>query len=405
MKKILIYMLTLIMLASALPVFSAMAASGVSVYVDGAKVTFDVEPQIINDRTMVPLRAIFEQLGAEVTWDDSTKTAISKKGDITVTISIGEYKLTKSGVDIAIDVPAQIVDSRTLVPVRAISESFDCAVFWENDTRSVRVVTVKLSEPVMTEADNTVVCTLGKDEPVSVSKATYELYAAMSGLTDEDKVIDIIRGYEAMYRYHLTKGVPMKSIFDDAVNSTLYSIVNGGAYGQLIAQYNTTDAALREYFEKNFFITYAQSFEELVQHSDEQIVAYARENYVRVKHILVKDKAKAEEILAKLENGAPFEELAAEHSIDSMNIETGYVFGKGRMVPEFEAKSYELAEGEMSGLVESEYGYHIIKKYPMSDITDEYLVKNFGEDINAELNNLDYQTRVAVVLDTLTVNK
>ncbi len=405
MKKLLIFMLTLTLLVSALPAFSATAASGVLVYIDGTRVSFDVEPQIINDRTMVPLRAIFEHIGAEVTWDDSTKTAISQKGDITVTISIGEYKLTKNGVDIAIDVPAQIVDSRTLVPVRAISESFDCAVFWENDTRSVRVVTLKLDEPEMTEADKTVVCTLGKDEPVSVSKATYELYAAMSGLAAEDKVIDIIRYYEAMYRYHLTKGVPLRSVFGDAVNAQLYSIVNSAAYGQLIIQYNTTDAALRDYFEKNFFIIYAQSFEELTQYSDDEKVAYARENYVRVKHILVKDKTKAEELLAKLENGASFEELAAEHSIDSMNIDTGYVFGKGRMVPEFEAKSFELAEGEMSGLVESEYGYHIIKKYPISDITDEYLVKNFGEDIDAELNNLDYQTRVAAVLDTLTVNK
>ena len=51
-------------------------AKTVSVYTDGTQIDFDVEPQIINDRTMVPMRAIFEAIGAEVNWDDSTKTAV-----------------------------------------------------------------------------------------------------------------------------------------------------------------------------------------------------------------------------------------------------------------------------------------------------------------------------------------
>ena len=405
MKKILTLMLTFVMFLSVVSGFSATASSSVSVFVDGEIVTFDVEPQIINDRTMVPLRAIFEQIGAEVTWDDTTKTAVSTKGDITVKITIGEYKLTKNGVDIAIDVPAQIIDSRTLVPVRAISESFDCQVFWEDDIRSVRVVTLKLEEPVKTEADAIVVCTLGSEDPIAVTKATYEFYAAMSGLDSEDAVIEVIRCYEAMYKYHLTKGVPMQSILLDAFNAQIYSFVNSEAYPDLVAQYNTTDTALRDYLHKNTFIIYAQNFEASQAHSEEQIIAYARENYVRVKHILVKDETKANEILSQLKAGASFEELVKEHSIDSMNVETGYVFGKGRMVPEFEAKAYELKEGEMSELVESEYGYHIIKKYPMSEISDEYIINNFSDLINEELHNLEYQTRISAVMETLTVNK
>ena len=75
------------------------------------------------------------------------------------------------------------------------------------------------------------------------------------------------------------------------------------------------------------------------------------------------------------------------------------------MVKSFEEKSFELAEGEISELVVSEYGYHIIKKYPMSEITDEYIVKNFGEDICAELDNLAYQANVKAVLEQLTVSK
>ncbi len=118
---------------------SYMDEKSVSVAVNNSYVNFDVPAQIINDRTMVPLRAIFEALQAEVTWDDATKTASSKRGDVAVSIKIGDNKLVKNGTEITLDVPAQIVDSRTLVPVRAISEAFDCEVVWNEELRRVEI--------------------------------------------------------------------------------------------------------------------------------------------------------------------------------------------------------------------------------------------------------------------------
>ncbi len=117
----------------------AMDEKSVCVAINGTYVNFDVPAQIINDRTMVPLRAIFEALHAEVSWDDATKTASSKRDDVEVSIKIGENKLTKNGEEITLDVPAQIVDSRTLVPVRAISEAYDCEVKWNADFRRVEI--------------------------------------------------------------------------------------------------------------------------------------------------------------------------------------------------------------------------------------------------------------------------
>lgn len=111
--------------------------TGVNVYVNGKAVTFDQPPVIINDRTMVPVRGVFEALGATVTWDDSIKTAYGVLGDTTVSIKIGEKAIYKNSVAIAIDTEAQIVNSRTLVPVRAIAEAFNCTVDWDSDTRTV----------------------------------------------------------------------------------------------------------------------------------------------------------------------------------------------------------------------------------------------------------------------------
>ncbi|MBQ3110729.1 MAG: leucine-rich repeat protein [Clostridia bacterium] len=94
---------------------------------------------IKNDRTMVPMRAIFESLGADVSWDDSTKTAIGVKDGVEVKITIGENVLYKNGEAIELDAPAEITNDRTMVPVRAISEAFGCTVEWDNETKTVEI--------------------------------------------------------------------------------------------------------------------------------------------------------------------------------------------------------------------------------------------------------------------------
>lgn len=113
----------------------------ITVLLNGNPIAFDVPPQLIGGRTMVPLRAIFEALNATVSWDDATQTAKGVKGDITVTIKIGENTLYKNGTPISLDVPAQLVNMRTLVPVRAISESFEVKVGWDDASSTVTLTT------------------------------------------------------------------------------------------------------------------------------------------------------------------------------------------------------------------------------------------------------------------------
>src|SRR5690606_24013284 len=84
---------------------------------------------------------------------------------------------------------------------------------------------------------------------------------------------------------------------------------------------------------------------------------------VRASHILVDEKAKAEELLAQLKNGADFAELAKEHSKDGSAAQGGDLdyFGRGRMVAPFEEAAFALNVGEISDVVESQFGFHIIK--------------------------------------------
>ena len=107
---------------------------------DGEK----VEPQIINGRTMVPMRKIFETLGATVEWDGENRIVTGTKEDTEIKLQIGSNIATKtvSGEtkNIEFDVTPTIVDGRTLVPVRFIAESLDKTVGWDSDNRTVVIM-------------------------------------------------------------------------------------------------------------------------------------------------------------------------------------------------------------------------------------------------------------------------
>lgn len=112
----------------------------IDVSVDDEYLYFDQEPFIDDGRVMVPLRTIFEALGASVNWDDATRTVTAKKGSVTVTLQIGSNTMYKNSTPITLDVPAEIQGGRIMVPARAVSEAFDCSVLWDNDNRTVIIV-------------------------------------------------------------------------------------------------------------------------------------------------------------------------------------------------------------------------------------------------------------------------
>jgi len=85
---------------------------------------------------------------------------------------------------------------------------------------------------------------------------------------------------------------------------------------------------------------------------------------VKASHILVKKRSEAIRILDELKAGTDFAELAKKHSICSSGKKGGSLgfFTRGQMVKEFEKTAFSLAKGELSGLVKTEFGYHIIKR-------------------------------------------
>lgn len=143
MKK---FVFTLITLLS----ISTCVFAGVTVELNGETLNFTdangytVNPQIINNRTMVPLRKIFETLGADIEWYGETETVIATKGDTKVKLQINNpiAELTKEGVTqkITLDSKPVIVNDRTLVPLRFISESLEKQVAWDQDTQTAIII-------------------------------------------------------------------------------------------------------------------------------------------------------------------------------------------------------------------------------------------------------------------------
>ena len=136
MKKHKIFLISLLFLCL---MSACAAADDISVVLNGRFLTFDVPAQTVDGRTLVPMRAIFTELGAEVTWDDLTLTAVAVKDETEIEVTIGEAAIKINGNTVILDVPPQIIDGRTLVPVRAVAEGFSCFVRWDARTKTVHI--------------------------------------------------------------------------------------------------------------------------------------------------------------------------------------------------------------------------------------------------------------------------
>ena len=104
------------------------------------EIQFDSQPVIENDTTLVPVRAIFEALGMEVSWDETTQTVTAEKDGVTITLVIGKTEAKKGKETVSLlTAPIISAEGRTLVPVRFIAESTGYTVDWDAANRIVKI--------------------------------------------------------------------------------------------------------------------------------------------------------------------------------------------------------------------------------------------------------------------------
>ena len=109
----------------------------ITVVFDGEVLAFDVPPAIINGRTMVPMRVIFEAHGAGVYWDEYSYTVTAILWNGFVAVRINDYLININGTRYLMDVAPIIIGGRTLVPARFVSEALGSEVIWDEVSRTV----------------------------------------------------------------------------------------------------------------------------------------------------------------------------------------------------------------------------------------------------------------------------
>lgn len=120
--------------------YDKMGNNGVRAYVNGVHPKFDVPPVIKEGRVLIPFRAISEALKAEVLWNQEERSVTVTRGDTVVILIIDSHIALVNGVEVSLDVPGQLENGRTLVPIRFLSEAFKAEAIWEQETKSVIII-------------------------------------------------------------------------------------------------------------------------------------------------------------------------------------------------------------------------------------------------------------------------
>ncbi|MDR0272254.1 MAG: peptidylprolyl isomerase [Clostridiales bacterium] len=387
MKKIL-FLIAIIIFS--VPAF----ASDISVNVNGNPVSFEQPPVNSDGRILVPLRAIFEALGATVEWNPATQTVTAERNDINISLTIGSEVLIRNNELITLDIPAQIVGDRTFVPTRAIAESFGAEVGWEQDTQTVTIITPQSSREILTAMLNVPVATVNGRNlnadivSIMVQGAMQTLYAdyySMPADEWERAVLEeavrqsAILAIAAEHAEQLNITLTQDEIDEYTANINEMIQVYGEAefyemlfsYGfvnieHLITtdmQYGLADKVLEA------IITDADLFAPFASYAEEE----SEEEIFAAKHIMItlddfenEEDAfvHAKEIHARAIAGEDFDALIAEFGQDP-GMETypqGYTFIAEVMTPEFEEATRNLEIGEISEPILTEYGIHIIMR-------------------------------------------
>ncbi len=148
----------------------------ISVVLNGDTVKFEgAEPVIFEGRTLIPVRGVFEQLGYEVSWDNETKTALFTGGGNEIAIQAENKYFTVNGEERELDVPAKIIDGSMLLPLRAVGEAAGLEVSWDSESKTAGLTVSADSGEAETADGETEMETEKADDTNEEKTAAYEV--------------------------------------------------------------------------------------------------------------------------------------------------------------------------------------------------------------------------------------
>lgn len=347
--------------------------------------TLENAPYVKDGRTMVPVRIISESFGAKVDWNgDKREVSIAKDGK-NIVLTIGNKDAMIDGEAVTLDVAPEILNSKTMVPLRFVSE-----------TLGMNVKYIPSTEQVVINDKEGVLIVNGD----MITLDDYMSVMTFMGYTSSAEPLEFVEAATNIFKKIYGSASIIKN--QTGLNGTVpkdYVAQNLSPYAELIYSSNVLTAPIADILEKEYYtLEYVDSVfktEQGVQILEKEY----KEKYITAKHILIqfgedrteaKAKKEAEAILKKLKSGADFDKLMNEYCEDPGLAQNpnGYTFTTGEMVQEFEDAAFALKEGEISGLVKTSYGYHIIKREALADMdeyTAYYLYNNAAQNFYNEL--------------------
>lgn len=175
----------------------------VSVTIDGDNIQFDALPFIVGQRTIVPIRALMESLGAEVAWNPEMRMVTIKSGETTMRLTVNDTKAFLNDKEVILDVPAQIRNNRVFVPLRFVSENMNLKVEWNGTTKTV----ILTSKTISKEENNFLNAEISGDEAVFSFKNNNISYTKIFLRSPDRLVIDIKDCVNSLESYNMPDNV------------------------------------------------------------------------------------------------------------------------------------------------------------------------------------------------------
>lgn len=243
MKKKLICVLAFMLVS-----YSVIASAAINITVDNKPIVGDTEPKNIDGRVLLPVRTVFEAIGAKVSWNADEKKITAVKGDRTVEMYIDKNYYYVNGKTNVMDSVPLIIDGRTYVPVRYVAQAFGLKTDWDEKNKTVIVTSEKNKEILKSVEKATEVTTYSVNDNVDTTQEATK--KAKATQTTTVKHSEATTETTTMYSPDMCGDIPdvksslIKIVFGDIKNAV--SPYNIGNYTSLNRFKNTTMTSLTD---------------------------------------------------------------------------------------------------------------------------------------------------------------
>ena len=385
-RKMLVILLGMLVV---IPSVSVMAQESVNITINNENVVFEgVAPFIDNNnRTLVPIRFISEELGARVEWDQTSKTVTIMKDNTKALLTVGEKTMIVSGKTKTMDTSPTMKDGRLFVPVKYIGELLNVEVEWLSKENTVAITPGITGEAVVAKVND---LTLTAQE--ILGQLEYEMmmiqyqYQYNDSFFETEEAKEYMKGrkeelvdYMIKDKIALIKGrelklEPTKAEVDDEFNKAKESyetaatfeeaLVNSGLTVELYKDQikeGLTIANVSKYISKNISVTHAEMKSYYESNKGDYLVGAGAE----MSHILVATEEEAKAVKAEYDKGTSFAQLAKKYGTDGTKDsggELGYIeYNSSSYDQDFLKGAKGVEEGQVSSPVQTQFGWHLIK--------------------------------------------